>query len=134
MFSNKHATLTHYKDSLNGKLKDYVIRFGENQTCAKQSADIAFVVFKQLVKYFHATGTNIAARLVALVQYVHTETEEVRTYFHGSYSSEIVNQSDDFFYTHMLKIAERMDSFNRNGSNLKIHGIKEIHIHITEWN
>ena len=134
MFSNGHVTLSHYKDSLRGKIKDYIILFEDVQTCPKQVANITFTVVRDLLDNLQAKGTIISARLIALVEYIHVESETVRSYFHPSYSSEVIDQADDFFFTHMLKIAERMDTMNRNGSNLKIKGIKEIHIHITECN
>ena len=52
--------------------------------------------------------------------------------FYPSYATEVIDTASDFFYTHMLKIGERMESFNRNGSKLIIKNIEEIHIHISE--
>ena len=134
MFSNEHCTLSHYKDSIRGTVKDYVIRFHGVQTCPKQVANIAFSAVCELVNHFRASSSIISGRLVALVQYRHIDHDTIRTYFHPSYSSEVIDDAVDFFFTHMLKIAERMESFNRHGSNLQICGIKEVHIHITVRN
>lgn len=61
------------------------------------------------------------ARLIAKVNMIHfnTTTNETceRSYHFASYKSEIVDDCNEFYQRHMMKIASRMDSFNQNGSN-----------------
>ena len=55
-------------------------------------------------------------------------------YYHPSYQSETIYEADTFYNEHMLKIAERMDRFNRDGSSLIINTIEEIHLHFSTVN
>ena len=69
-------------------------------------------------------------RLVAKVIFKHIPTEELRTYHFGSYAAELVDEPEDFFQRHMMKIAQRMEDFNEHGSNLIIVNISHIHIQL----
>ena len=132
MYSNGHVTLSLHKESFKGRVKDYVIRFYDEQYCPQAIANIAFSTVGDLIKDFHTRGVTVSGRLVACVQYVHIFNEDERTYYHPSYTSNIIGDVEDFFYTHMLKIGERMQDFNTYGSSLQIKSIKEIHLQITE--
>ena len=129
MYSNNCASITHYKDSLKGKIKDYVLRFNDTETNVKDIIDKSFDLVQRLVNDFHSKDQTIKGRLVARVIYQHMETEKIVSYYHPSFKSEIIEDVETFFMTHMLKIGQRMDSFNRHGSNLLIKQIDEIHFH-----
>ena len=59
-----------------------------------------------------------------------TTDELVKVYF-PSLTAEVIDDVDDFFITHMLKIVERMENYNTRGSNLLLYNIEEIHIHVS---
>ena len=113
-FENDCATLTFHKNSLRGRVADYVIK------CHEPQVDI-----------FCLIGDNDAkVRLVAKVIFKHIPTEELRAYHFGSYAAEYVDDPQDFFQRHMMKISQRMDDFNHHGSNLLIYNISHIHIQL----
>ena len=134
MFSNDFATLTEYKVSFRKRIVDYVIRFHSEQTDIHLVIKRTFNIFKQLVEKYEHEDKTIKGRIVALVNYFHTVNETNVSYYHPSFHSEIIDDVDNFFCTHMLKIAERMENMNRHGSNLLIKNIQEIHLHITVQN
>lgn len=129
MFSNDFATLTPYKRFLN-KAIDYVIRFHSEQIDMELIVEHTFEIVKLLVEKYHDEKKTISGRLVAFVNYFHIEKDEDVHYFHPSYQTEIIHDADTFFHKHMLKICERMDNFNRHGSNFIIKNVEEIHIHV----
>ena len=132
MFSNDFATLTHYKDALNRKVVDYVIRFHAEQDNLEVIVKQTFQVVKELIDYYHyEKGETVSGRLVALVKYFHIDKEEIVSYYHPSYQAEVIEEADNFYFDHMLKIGERMNNFNHQGSNLIMKNIQEIHFHIT---
>ena len=134
MFSNDFATLTEYRASTRKQLVDYVIRFHSQQIDIQQVIKHTFDIVKQLVEMYQHDDKTIKGRMVALVHYVNVVTEKSVSYFHSSCQSEIIDNVNDFFYTHMLKIAERMENMNQNGSNLMVENIQEIHLHISVCN
>jgi len=133
-FCNNFATLTQHKVSKTKTLADYVIRFHSKQTDINVIIQHSFDIVKQLVEDYQRRDVTIKGRLVALVNYVHTINENEISYYHSSFHTEVIDNAQDFFYTHMLKIAERMESFYQYGSNLLIENIEEIHLHITAIN
>jgi len=134
MFSNNFATLTQYKVSKRKTLADYIICFHSQQRDIKVVIENSFDIVKQLIENYHRNDKTIKGRLVALVNYVHTINGNNVSYYHSSSHTEVISSAEDFFYTHMLKIAERMESFQQHGSNLMIKNIQEIHLHITAIN
>ena len=134
MFSNDFATLTEYKSSFRKRLVDYVIRFHSEQNDIHVVIKRSFAIVKQLIEQYQREDKTIKGRMVALVNYVHTVKETSVSYYHPSFQCEIIDNAEDFFYTHMLKIVERMENLNHNGSNLLIKNIQEIHLHITVQN
>ena len=130
MFSHDNATLLHYKTCMNGRLNDYVIRFDDEQSNLHVVIEKSFAVFKMLYEKYESEDKRISGRLVALVNYIHLNDDRTVSYYHPSYATEVINDASDFFHAHMLKIGERMESFNKNGSHLIIKNIEEIHIHI----
>ena len=134
MFSNDFATLTEYKASLRKRVVDYVIRFHSEHVDIHSIIKRSFEIVKQLIEKYQRKDKTVKGRLVALVNYVHTVNETSVSYYHPSFRSEIIDDEDNFFCSHMLKIAERMDNMNQHGSNLLIKNIQEIHLHITVQN
>ncbi|MEL7306376.1 MAG: hypothetical protein AAGK05_00130 [Pseudomonadota bacterium] len=130
MFSNSYATLSHYRTSLKGYIIDYVIRFNCEESDLQQVVNKTLDIMQKLVELYHSKNKTISARLVARVNYQHLNSDHEVTYYHPSYKAEVIEETTEFFVTHMLKISERMDSFNHNGSNLVIRNIDEIHVHI----
>ena len=133
-YSNEHADLCFYKSSLKGVVQDYVISFHEEEKVIEPIIGKTLMLVKQLFeKYKEHT---IRARLIAKVNYHHLndkqEVDDTRSYHFPSYQVEIVNDVEDFFTRHLMKIVSRMDSFNANGSNLLIDRIEHIHIALTE--
>ena len=132
-FRNDCASLRFYNQSIRGKVQDFVISFEEYQKDLELVMRLTFDLFDQLIKSFK--GKTITARLVAKVNFHHlskegNETDE-RAYHFSSYSSEKIDNVQDFFKRHMEKIASRLDSFNSNGSNLLIKNIEHLHILLT---
>ena len=60
--------------------------------------------------------------------------EETIVYYHPSFQTEVIREATIFYTEHMTKIAQRMDDFNKNGSNLIIDTIDEVHLHFTTVN
>ena len=137
MYSNEEVTLTIYKESASGACRDYVLRFNREQNNIEEIISISSDVVKQLIDMYHEEDKRIKGRLVACVCYIRVNSdnaEDTVMYYHPSYRSEVIEDPQTFFITHMLKIAERMDNFNRNGSKLLIKNITEIHLHVTHFN
>ena len=132
-FSTSFACLQHHKDSLRGKVKDYVISFNEPQQDIEAMTEATFEVVQQLFLTFN--DRRVYGRLVAKVDYIQMNYEQgimnERSYHFPSYSREEIEDVHDFFVKHMMKIASRMESFNANGSNLLIKKIEHIHIQLT---
>ena len=131
MFSNNEATLTLYKNSLRGVCKDYVIRFNEEQVSIEKIISISSDIVKQLIDSLQKEDKTFKGRLIACVSYLRIGNEEEVMYYHPSYRNEVIEDANEFYMTHMLKIAQRMDDFNKNGSKLLIKNISEIHLHIS---
>lgn len=132
-FSNDCASLDFYKQSLKRKVQDFMISFNEEQTDIQQVLIRTKDLFVQLIDTFQSKV--IHARLVAKVRFIHvnsmTNEMEERFYHFPSYKTECVLNADEFYHQHMEKIAQRLDSFNKNGSNLLIKNIDHIHILLT---
>ena len=134
MFSNDFATLTHYKDSLKKKVTDYVIRFNSEQNDLQLIVNGTFQIVQDLIDDYHKNDKTIMGRLVAFVNYYHTENDQIVSYYHPSYKAEVIDEAETFYFTHMMKICKRMENFNSQGSNLLIKNVKEIHLHINVIN
>jgi hypothetical protein len=83
-------------------------------------------------------GKRLLGRLIAKVNFVHinpmTNEEEIRPYHFASYKSQKIDDVDEFYVSHMKKIASRLDTFTSNGSNLVIKNIEHIHIQLSVVN
>ena len=131
--TNEDACLKHHKSSLKGKVEDFIIRFNSCQKDIANVIKISSYIFKMLIEYY--SDKQLYVRLVAKVTYLHCNIPQdeitTRSFHFTSYASELVTDPDTFFKRHMLRIGERLDAFNENGSNLILNGIDEIHIHLT---
>lgn len=130
-FHNDCAYLKFYKKSFKGLVRDYQISFNETQSSVEDIVPLTLDLFRQLIETFKDSKI-IKARLVAKVNFIHvnnlTKETEDRSYHFASLQSEQVENVEDFYHRHMQKIAERLEIFNRNGSNLLIKNIAHIHI------
>ena len=123
-FKNDCATLSFHKQSLRGTVADYVITCHEHQVDMGCLIANTYELFMKLMAHYN----DAKVRLVAKVIFKHIPTEELRAYHFGSYAAEYVDDPQDFFERHMMKISHRMDDFNDHGSNLMIYNISHIHI------
>ena len=134
-FSNSFACLCHHKTSLKGTVQDFVINFNKAQYHIENIIWETAELIQQLVASFK--GKRVRGRLIAKVNFIHfnseTNTEEIRPYHFPSYRAEEIEDVEEFFVGHMTKIASRLDSFHKNGSNLRIKNIEHIHIELAEF-
>ena len=126
-FKNDCATLSFHKQSLRGRVADYVITCDEHQVDILCLIDHTHDLFMKLMEHYN----DAKVRLVAKVVYEHIPSEEFRAYHFGSYAAELVVDPKDSFDRHMMKIAHRMHDFNEHGSNLVIYNISHIHIQLS---
>ena len=122
MLSTGVCTLKQHKCALS--CVDYVIQFTHPQTQIHDVIEMAHNVFLMLMKEIEGEY----GRLVARVSYTRGENGEPVSYYHPSYSMDVID--DNFFKAHMTKIVERMDNFHKFGSNLLIQRIDEIFVHV----
>lgn len=129
-FSNSCANLKFYKSSVKGIVHDYCINFNKDYPQIDLVVRDTLELFKQLIESFQ--GRRITARLVAKVIFIHVNelTQEIteRGYHFPSFSTEPVVNVEEFYIRHMQKIANRLDDFHVEGSNLQIKTIAHIHI------
>ena len=131
-FSNDCGTLSFHKESLKGRLQDYVIEFHKDEMEINLMIDDTYDLFFKLMEKFK--DKIVHARLVAKMHFQHFGKEDKvddRFYHFGSFSSEVVNDPRDFFERHMMKISQRLDDFNAHGSNLVLKTISHIHIQLS---
>ena len=134
--SNDSGTLRHYKSSIRGIVQDYIITFNSEECDIHCVVDKTYELFEKLIQHFQESNLSISCRLVAKVNFLHVNevTDEIseRSYFFPSFKTEvIVGDVLEFYRTHMLKIAKRLDYFHTNGSNLQIKNIESIHLLLT---
>jgi len=138
-YANQFAALSHYKNSKRGKIVDFVINFHEKQQDIELIVTQTYEIFDQLIQHYFQDGKRVKARLVARVRYKHSNAidptrSDERIYYFPSYQSEEIEDPEDFFTSHMMKIASRMDNFHSNGSNLVLAYIEHIHVEINVVN
>lgn len=129
-FSNDCGNLRFHRSSLKGKVTDYVITFHKTQMDILMLINDTYALFSALLEKY----PRACARLIAKVHFKHLgkdNEEEDRFYHFSSYRSEEVVDAKEFFTRHMLKISQRLDDFNVQGSNLVIHSISHIHIQLS---
>ena len=132
-FSNDCAFLNFHKQSLKGRVQDYVISFHNETADFTSILTKTSELFQRLCEAY--VERSISARLVAKVNFYHINTvtgdREERDYHFPSLTSERVIVPDEFFHRHSQKIVSRMDNFVSNGSNLLIKNIEHIHIQLS---
>ena len=130
-FRNDCAYLKFHKQSFKGMIQDYQISFNEEQNDIEKIVPLTLSLFQQFVKSVE-DKSPLRARLVAKVNFIHvnpkTNEVEERAYHFTSYRMELVLDVEDFYQRHMEKIAERLHTFNQNGSNLLMKNIAHIHL------
>ena len=128
--SNAFGQLCFHRQSLRGRVQDYVINFNEEQCDMETMVGKTYDLFQTLLQHFN--DRQVKARLIAQVNYLRMNDQHEVTgnedYHFASYSLELVQDPKDFYERHMNKIISRMDSFHQNGSRLMISHIKHIHI------
>ena len=134
MFSNHFANSSIHKDSFKRTACDYVIRFHSEQNNLDDIVKNTYEFVKHLVYDYHKNDETVSGRLILKVNYHRVGKEKVVTYYHSSPHTEIINSAEDFYFTHMLLICNRMDDFNRHGSNLLVKNVEEIHFHVNVLN
>lgn len=130
---NKHATLSHYRDSLQRTVKDYVIRMKHEEYTVHNIIIATSDLVKELFEKFPLENCYLKACLVARVNYYRCTTEESVVYHHTSAPAEEVVEPVDFFERHMLRIGQRIDDLNKHGSMLMIKGIEAIHLQLSTF-
>ena len=125
--------LCFHKESLRGTCCDYKLSFYEKQLDPVDVIESVTVLLQHLFQTLQSK--MIRGRLIAAVKYIHVndvqEKLSERVYYFPSYTSEDIEDVEDFVSRHLCKIASRMDLFNKNGSNLLIHSIENIFFNVT---
>lgn len=134
MFSNNFATSSVHKDTFKKKACDYKICFKTEQNNIDNIVKNCFEFVRRIVSYYHEKDKTISGRLIAKVNYHRFNKEEVETYYHTSSTTEIIDSAEAFYFVHMLLICDRMNDFNRHGSNLLFKNVEEIHFHVNILN
>ena len=124
MNSTKDITLSLHKQYFGGAAQDFVIRFKKVETSIEDIITMSSSAVTELFERYRMRGKIIKGRLVARVMYTAMNSKESVLYYHPSFRSELIKDGERFYTDHMLKIAQRMDSFNRNGSSLVINNIE----------
>ena len=133
MYTNEDLSLSLHKQCFNGASRDFVIRFKKEEACLENVIDISSQIVTQLINHYLRKGKRVKGRIVASVVYLKGNSGENVMYYHPSYAMEQIFNAGQFYKEHMLKIAQRMDNFNANGSMLLIDRIDEIHLHLSTF-
>ena len=132
-FSNEFAYVCFHKSSAKEKVRDYVVKFNTLQRNIEEIIPKTTELIEKFISSFDAK--RIFGRLIAKVNFIHfnhlTDEQTRRTYHFPSYKTEQIEDVEDFYVRHLLKIASRLDSFNENGSNLIIENIESVFIQLT---
>ena len=128
--ANACARLCFHRQSLRGSVIDLIIHFNQDETAIDSIVDKTFDLFQHVDQELETC--TYKARLIAECEYQRLnevqDVIETVSYHFGSYSSERVTNAQSFYTRHLEKIASRMDTFHRRGSNLVFQRIKHIHI------
>ena len=130
--SNDFGTVCLYKTSLNKRVIDYAISFNGDEHDFDLLIHKTYDLFMAIMKQHE--GKRIFGRLVAKVNFIHVDLNEddnVRSYHFPSYATHEIEMPHDFFNRNMMKIASRLNDFNKEGSNLLLKNIEHIHILIS---
>ena len=126
-FTNEFCNLIFRKQSLRGRVRDYVIYFNDEETDIQTVLSRTQDVFQQLI--LSLSDSRIKGRIVAEIEFMKiNDDSSVITYHFTSYQAEFILDCEDFYRRHWAKIISRLDQFNHHGSNLLIKRIKHIHL------
>lgn len=131
-FENEYCSLKFHKQSLRKAVRDYVIAFANDESDIELVITRTFDVFEQLMESLK--GNKVSGRIVAEVEFnkinlINEDSELVRFHF-ASYQTESIHDAEEFYESHMGKIASRLDQFNYQGSNFLLRRIKHIHLQL----
>ena len=128
--TNAFGNLCFHRQSLRGRVQDYIISFDEEECDIQTIVNKTYDLFENLMQHFKEKV--VKARLIAKVNYLRLndqhEVIDNEDYHFSSYALEEVTEPKVFYERHMNKIISRMDTFHQNGSRLMINHIKHIHI------
>ena len=131
--TNQFGSLSLHRRSTRGVIQDYIITFSEEESNIEGVIDKTYDLFENLMHHFKDSWVKV--RLISQVNYIrlNEQHEEIgqEDYHFASYCAEEVDDVQEFYRKHMIKIASRMDSFHQNGSRLVLNRINHIHIAIT---
>ena len=131
--SNTFGNVCFYKSSFHNRIFDYQIDFKNVEVDFSMLVNKTFDLFTKVMERYE--GDRVLGRLVAKVNFLHMNAdgrEEERTYHFPSYKTHEVEDPLLFFKSNMMKIANRLETFNKDGSNLLLKNIEYIHILITK--
>ena len=74
MLSNKHVALTHYKNSLKGKVQDYKNHFQHTQHSIEEIVHLSSDIAKKLIDKFNGDDPTVVGRF-SRVTYTRIITE-----------------------------------------------------------
>ena len=129
---NARGKLTFHRQSLRGRVQDYIITFNDNETSIEEVIEDAYDLFNKLMEKFK--DKVIKVRLIAKIEFASIRDNKEIDFHHyhfTSYQAEYVHNRREFFKRHMLKIASRLSEFNKNGSNLVMKRISDCHIAVS---
>ena len=129
---NNRGKLTFHRQSVRGLVQDFIITFNDNETSFEDVIEDTYELFNKLMEKFK--DKNVKVRLIAKIEFASIRDNkeiEFHHYHFTSYQAEYVDNRKEFFIRHMLKIASRLNDFNRNGSNLVMKRICDCHIAVT---
>ena len=132
--SNDFGNVSLYKSSFHKRVLDYQIVFKNVEVDFSLLVNKTFDLFLEVLE--SNKGDRILARLVAKVNFIHVNTdgrEEERSYHFSSDKTQEIGDPLPFFKSNMLKIANRLETFNKEGSHLVLKNIEHIHILITRF-
>jgi len=131
--SNEFGNVCFHKSSFHNRVLDYRIDFKSAEVDFTLLVDKTFDLFMKVMEQHK--GNRVLGRLVAKVSFIHTNVdgkEEERMYHFPSYKTHEILDLLSFFKTNMLKIANRLETFNKEGSHLVLKKIEHIHILLTK--
>lgn len=131
--SNKYGNLCLHKTTFSKRVSDYQINFKEVEVDFNLLLHKTFDLFLTVMTRYK--NHHVLGRLIAKVNFIHTNSngvEQERSYHFPSFKAHEIEEPLFFFKANMMKIVERLDTFNKEGSNLVLKNIEHIHILITK--
>ena len=116
-------------------MSDYQINFKEVEAdfYAFLQKRLMFDLFLTVMKRYK--NRHVLGRLIAKVNFIHTNSDgekQERSYHFPSFKAHEIEGPLLFFKVNMMKIAERLDTFNKEESSFVLKNVEHIHILITK--